>query len=292
MYSVDRRGMARHMMTASHFITWSLGKRFKKAVPLVYVVGYPKSGTTWACQLAAGYLQLPFPRFAMLPVGFPAVVHGHELVHKEYQSCVYVMRDGRDVMTSLYYHLQRVLLRGGYRRLPKNQRSIFLDAKDLESVRENFPRFLESQISRTIGCRHTWAKHVMSFCDSDHPRLACLKYECLLSDGASTLAHEMAKLNGKEPETSRAQFVLDDYSFARRSGRNPNEEDTTKFMRKGIAGDWKNHFTLEAAQIFDHYCGDALIATGYEPDRTWLDRLGASSEVSHKSPTEQLVASC
>ena len=213
MYSVDRTGIARHMVTLSHFITWGLGKRFKKAIPLVFVVGYPKSGTTWACQLAAGYLQLPFPRFPLFPVGFPAVVHGHELVHKDYPSCIYVMRDGRDVMTSLYYHIQRLVHRGGARRVPKSQWPIYLEGKDPESVRKNFPRFLETQIPKTIGCRHSWAYHVNSFLESTHPKLACLKYEDLLSDGARALAEEMSKLNGNEPEYERAQFVLEDFFF-------------------------------------------------------------------------------
>ena len=54
---------------ASHHVTWFLGTRFPKSIPLVFVLGYPKSGTTWACQLAADYLQLPFPRYSLLPVG-------------------------------------------------------------------------------------------------------------------------------------------------------------------------------------------------------------------------------
>lgn len=69
------------LRAASHHVTWFLGTRFTKAIPLVFVVGYPKSGTTWACQLVADYMQLPFPRYSLLPIGCPAVVHGHERMH-------------------------------------------------------------------------------------------------------------------------------------------------------------------------------------------------------------------
>ena len=51
----------RHLRTASHHVTWIIGTRAPKLVPLVFVVGYPKSGTTWAAQLVADYLQMPFP---------------------------------------------------------------------------------------------------------------------------------------------------------------------------------------------------------------------------------------
>jgi len=263
-------------MAASNYVTRSLGVRFTRAVPLVYVSGYPKSGTTWACQLAASYLQLPFPRYSLLPVTFPAVVHGHYLVDQAYPHCVYVMRDGRDVMTSLYYHLQRYLRNGSHRLLPKNQHEIYRNVDDVQSVRSNFPRFLETQIRRTIGCHYSWGEHVASFLENRRPTMPCLRYEELLGNGAQTLAHEMARLDGKEPNVDRARFIMDDYSFSRRSGRKHNQEDKASFLRKGVAGDWRNHFTREAAEIFDHFCGDALIAAGYEADRSWVYDTPAS----------------
>lgn len=95
-------------------------------------------------------------------------------------------------------------------------------------------------------------------------------------------------LDERQPNVKRAQFIIDDNSFAQQTGRNPGEESKSSFLRKGIAGDWRNHFTPEAAEIFDHYCGDALIATGYEPDRSWIDSLDKSNdefELRHERET-------
>ncbi len=52
------------MRVASHNLTWLLGTRFPKSIPLVFVVGYPKSGSTRAAQLVSHCLELPYPRHA------------------------------------------------------------------------------------------------------------------------------------------------------------------------------------------------------------------------------------
>ena len=55
-------------------------------------------------------------------------------------------------------------------------------------------------------------------------------------------------------------------------GRKAGEEDRGSFIRKGVAGDWVNHFGPTAARRFDELAGDALVAVGYEEDRDWVDR--------------------
>ena len=43
----------------------------------------------------------------------------------------------------------------------------------------------------------------------------------------------------------------------------------TAHQRKGIAGDWRNHFSDELKGDFKERWGDLLIATGYERDLDW-----------------------
>ena len=47
------------------------------------------------------------------------------------------------------------------------------------------------------------------------------------------------------------------------------EEDVRCHERKGIAGDWRNHFTERVKLGFKHRFGDVLLATGYERDNDW-----------------------
>jgi lipopolysaccharide transport system ATP-binding protein len=52
-------------------------------------------------------------------------------------------------------------------------------------------------------------------------------------------------------------------------GRSRGEEDVTSHERKGVAGDWRNHFTERVKREFKARYGDLLIATGYEKDHAW-----------------------
>ena len=54
----------------------------------------------------------------------------------------------------------------------------------------------------------------------------------------------------------------------------------TKFMRKGIIGDWKNHFTEEQSRLFDITYNDKLKAMGLslcydaEEAKHWMQTFG------------------
>ena len=270
------------LITASHHVTWFLGTRFPETIPLVFVVGYPKSGTTWACKVVADYLQLPWPRLSLMPVGCPAVVHGHERVWKRYRKGVYVVRDGRDALVSQYFFMTRHLPEGDHPRLTARQRRVFPGLVNKNNARANMAGFIQRQMVSPHSARANWGDHVRSFFEVDNPNVVLLRYEDLLTDGSTALAEAMSQLTGEEPNVARAAESLTRYSFRRQSGRDPGQEVRSAFLRKGQAGDWKNHFTRETAEIFDHYCGDTLIAAGYENDHTWVESVGADGQaVAH-----------
>jgi hypothetical protein len=64
--------------------------------------------------------------------------------------------------------------------------------------------------------------------------------------------------------------VIDRWSFSRMSeGRSPGEEDKESHIRKGISGDWKNHFSPLVKALFMKMSGNFLIETGYELNSDW-----------------------
>jgi lipopolysaccharide transport system ATP-binding protein len=47
--------------------------------------------------------------------------------------------------------------------------------------------------------------------------------------------------------------------------------DPASHGRQGAPGDWRNHFTPRLRAAFHARFGDVLVATGYEPDGTWVE---------------------
>ena len=98
-------------------------------------------------------------------------------------------------------------------------------------------------------------------------------YESLLTDPLNTLTRAIEKITGREADQRLLAQIIERYRFKRMTGRKPGEESRDSFIRKGIAGDWVNYFTREAAEIFDRHAGDVLVMLGYEKDRSWVSRL-------------------
>jgi hypothetical protein len=275
-----------HMRTVSHHVTWFLGRRFPNTFPLTFVIGYPKSGTTWASQLVADYLQLPFPRNSLLPVGCAAVVHGHETVRRNDRNVVYLMRDGRDALVSQYFYHARPIAEGDHPTLTARQRRLYPGLVNKADIRANLAGFVARQMKKANSSNVNWGQHVRSYFEADNANVVLLRYEDLLEDGVQALSQAMAQLTGKPADTDRAEATIRKFAFKQQSGRAEGTEDRSAFLRKGKAGDWINHFTRQAAQIFDQACGDDLVRAGYEPDRSWVSRITDDSAASSAPATE------
>lgn len=266
------------MRIASHHVTWALGRRLPKAFPLLFVLGHPKSGTTWACQLLGDIMQLPFPRYSILPIGCEAVVHGHEYVDPVYPRGVYVARDGRDVLVSRYFFTFRHVADGPDPELPPNLRKIYGRVKSKQDVATNLRTLLEHSARARGPMGGNWAAHLRSFFNTPGHHFALLRYEDLLDDGTSAMTRVIEKLTGAAPDPELVEMAVRKYDFSRQQKTKASAaEGGTKFLRKGRAGDWRNHFTPELARLFDQHFGDMLVAAGYEPDRSWPERVGADS---------------
>ena len=71
----------------------------------------------------------------------------------------------------------------------------------------------------------------------------------------------------------RALGILYECDFRQRTkGRKPGEEDRGSHFRKGVSGDWLNHFNLEHLQAFKKRYEDLLFQFGYETEPDWERR--------------------
>ena len=261
-----RRRRYRRMISLSHHITFFLAKRFPNAFPLIFVLGYPKSGTSWLCQLIADYLKLPFPQHSILPIGFASVVHGHEAVSTKYRKGVYIYRDGRDVMVSSCNHWLKN--KGSARR------SAF-KADENQTIRDLLPGFIKHSVRHPFAGRNNWGQHLDTFFRLDEEKFPGIKYEDLLSSPEKTLEGLIKNLlqNNEPIDKRRIQATIERYSFTNQRRNSGKEENSMSYLRRGKQGDWMNHFTPESAQIFDKHYGTSLIDAGYETDRGWVEEF-------------------
>lgn len=235
-------------------------------LPLYIVTEFPKSGGSWVAQMLAECLDVPFPRNAR-PKFESCVMHGHYKYNSRLKNTVCVTRDGRDVMVSAYFHMM----------FDSKIRPTFLNDRyrsrvsftDYENVEQNLPAFIEFMFTdegeRPLHSR--WDR----FNDAWHKQNApIIKYESLLVDATSELEKALIKLVGFSPERSKLESIVDKYSFENQTKRKRGTEVVGSFIRKGIAGDWKNKFSPEARRVFHQHAGKTLINLGYEPNDNWV----------------------
>ena len=97
-----------------------------------------------------------------------------------------------------------------------------------------------------------------------------VRYEDLRRNTAGELQRIVLELSGRRLGSEEAVSIAEEFSFERQAGRRPGEEDKRSFLRKGVVGDWRNHFSQEARETFDRYAGSELMLLGYERDRSWV----------------------
>lgn len=238
--------------------------------------GYPKSGTSWLCSMMGTALGLPFPKDSQLPVMMSAVVHAHWNYDRRLPPTVYIRRDGRDMMVSLYFFWTRALRMSKSPRFRRGLSDIFDKlygpSFDPADIARNLPRFIEYQMEvapTTHGV--TWQAHLLDWWD--RPRVGHVSYEALLADPAPELARALGDASGVVPDLETVELSTRRHAFTRDAGRKAGVEDRGSFLRKGVSGDWRNHFTRDAGEVFDAFAGAELVKFGYAEDRDWFREL-------------------
>jgi sulfotransferase family protein len=122
------------------------------------------------------------------------------------------------------------------------------------------PRLLTAYVTYVA---ERWASHLakgQEFVDAHPDRIRRIRYEDLARDTEGILAG-LFEFLGVEVDPSVLAHCRTEASFAKRTGRNPGEENRQSFFRKGMAGDWRNHLSDEQNALFRERAGD------------WLDRF-------------------
>ena len=219
--------------------------------------------------MIADYFQVPFPKYSRMPIRCAAVVHTHLAYSPRFHRPVFVCRDGRDLVVSSFFYAIRAIKEGVSRwskRYPSLRGAVGSD----EDCRARLAQFIGEWAQRPVGCPIGWPEYTSCWMGGDGEKLTT-KYEDMRLDCQGELRRVLKWISGAEPDSERMQRTIEKFSFENQTGRKPGQSDPESKKRKGIVGDWQNYFTREAARIFDQRCGEALVACGYETDRSWID---------------------
>ncbi|XP_053546632.1 sulfotransferase 2B1 [Bombina bombina] len=232
----------------------------------IYNVTYPKSGTHWMaeilnlikyngdptiCKTVPVFSRSPWYETAegqtnMKDVTSPRIISSHLPFHifaksyfKSNAKIVYTMRNPKDVLVSLF-HFAKILC----------------FYKDPENFQEMIEAFLQGKT--LYG---SWFDHIKGWMQmKDDPKFFLITYEELQQDLRGSVVR-ICKFLGKELDDAAIDSVVEHSSFRTMKDNKmcnftlvPQDFcDQTKgsFMRKGISGDWKNHFTVAQNEYFD-----------------------------------------
>lgn len=251
--------------------TWDQIWSFQARPDDLLISTYPKAGTTWTQEIvdliqnggdvnqslrAPTHERFPFIEWIIPSLGSgleqanamtsPRTLKTHLPFHllppsflEENCKMIYVARNPKDNMVS-YYHFHRM-----NRNLPAPG-----------TWEEYFESFLAGKV-----CWGSWYDHVKGWWQAkDQHRILYLFYEAMKENPKHEI-QKLAEFIGKSLDDKVLDKIVHHTSFSvmkqnpmANYSSIPNEfmnQLISPFMRKGVVGDWKNHFTVAQNERFD-----------------------------------------
>ncbi|XP_055491769.1 amine sulfotransferase-like [Leucoraja erinacea] len=227
----------------------------------VIAVTYPKSGTIWMQQILSliysdgdlsgvqskqaiyriPWMEVPINNFQELPSPRLCVTHlPYRLIPKDLRKgngkVIYLTRNPKDIAVSLY-HFQNYVT--------------FLESPS------KFEDFLEEFIDGDV-IYSSWFDHIRDWYNhKDEFDFLFLSYEETKKDLRTTIT-KICDFLGRKLGEDKLDIVVEESTFKAMSN-NPmanykdleNKNPNGSFLRKGIIGDWKTHFTVAQSEKFD-----------------------------------------
>ncbi|NES73452.1 MAG: sulfotransferase domain-containing protein [Okeania sp. SIO2D1] len=164
-----------------------------------------------------------------------------------------IIRDLRDALVSAYFSfkISHVPLTENLCRWRENLNSLDKEQGLLYLMNESsFPNFANIQ-SSWLGTE-----------------ALLIKYEDLVADEYGVFEQIMNHCQ-IDIKRQRLHEIIESNSFKAMTGRQQGQENINDHQRKGVAGDWRNHFSDHIKEEFKQRFGDLVIKGGYEKNMNW-----------------------
>jgi hypothetical protein len=276
-YRLIRAKAARSKIRVPLVWSWHLGLKSQDA----FLASFPRSGSTWLRFMLYEVLSGEDAGFRKIEHRLPEIhrhrgsqpilsgggrlIKTHENYRSDYKRAVLLVRDVRDVFLSVYNSFIALDL------------TTFVSKGDIDSF---LLSFLEGKVIHT----GSWQQHTQSWLESPlakNGNLLIVRYEDLRKNPEQKV-QELLQFVGINPDVRVIRRAIENNTLqqmrakedkAKKAGehsillgsRTDALDETSRFVRKGAVGGWREKLTDAQVKIFEQYAGDALEALGYEP---------------------------
>jgi len=235
----------------------------------VFLVAYPKSGTTWLGFMVANFLKrnpneevnlaaegyipdinskygkhVPLRKYDSIPS--PRFFRVHASYDASLPKVVYVLRDPRDALVS-YWHFKKLVDRNG-------------------------PPTIKELVRTDDDWVCSWDQHVAGWLfEHQHPQLLVVRYEDMHRNAAAALKAvlDFAGLPCR-PADIESAVEASRFENMRKAEEKfglgtPVADPTERFVRRGKIGSWKEELTGDDLRALEERFGETMVKVGYHP---------------------------
>ena len=280
--SLPRRIALRFRARLVNRAEWLLKKFFLKKILIrereifhddTYIVSYPKSGNTWVRFMLmnlmspdeASFLNMDdripsiyrTPASRLVEYPRPRIIKSHEYLHPRYPRVIYIVRDPRAVVVSLWHYRVKT------RYIPESY-----------PIHQYVKRFLAGRLDDGLDIP-SWQEHVGGWWGARQfsPDFLLLRYEDMLDDPSGHI-RRIARFMGIDADDDTIARAARNSSFdnmqklEKQAGRAWQAMAQSRmdrlFIRRGDSQSWRDELDPDSIRLIEESWGDTMALFGYK----------------------------
>lgn len=166
---------------------------------------------------------------------------------------VVLIRDPRDQIVSWAYFVRN-----------REENAFYDETSELDT-----PQAVSFFIEKMTDAMQSWAIGWRDAITGPHADLGLfVRYEDMKADCFAVMRRVFDHL-GVKLSDDQVRAIVADNTFEKTTGRIAGQADARSFFRKGISGDWANHFTTDQVARFKELDRGRVVELGYEDSANW-----------------------